>query len=393
MAARRTEPRGGWRAPPHGCTREAPALESARQNGDLTDVLRATAQRGDDLTARTMTGFTKPVSTAHIRAAACAAILAVAAGCQAAPGMARGEALFDTCSPCHGKDGAGNETLGAPALAGATDVYLASQLSRFREGVRGYHHEDVEGLKMRPMSRALLGEEDLSSIVEFLTSLPIVDPPATREGDAEAGEVDYDALCSNCHGIDGRGVDAVPDAPSLLHLNDWYIHSSMRKYRDGVRGARPGDASGATMRASVVSGWPDERIDNVTAYIATMPRLPRRIPAPPPEPLPPVDVDASILPEGVTAAMVQEGQDIFHGAGICFTCHLREGAGGGLAPSLTDDIWLHIDGDDYESIVQLIIDGVPIPIEAPGPMQPRAGTSITDDQVRAVAAYVYTLSR
>ena len=208
----------------------------------------------------------------------------------------------------------------------------------------------------------------------------------------EAGETDYMLLCANCHGVDGRGVDNLPDSPSLLHLNDWYIASSLRKYRDGVRGAKPGDASGATMRNAVATGWPDERIDNVTAYIMTKQRLPRRIPGPPPEPLPPVDVDPAILPAGVTVAMVQEGQDIFHGEGICVSCHLRQGVGGPLAANLTDDVWLHIDGE-YEQIVEVIIDGVQEPIEAPGPMQPRAGTQITDEQVRAVAAYVYTLSR
>ena len=145
------------------------------------------------------------------------------------------------------------------------------------------------------------------------------------------------------------------------------------------------------MRSPVV-GMSDERIANVTAYIMSMRRLPRRIPGPPPEPLPELIVDASILPEGVTVAMAQEGQDIFHGEGVCVTCHLREGVGGPLAPDLTDDIWLNIDGE-YESMVNIIMTGVPTPQEHPGQMLARAGTSITDDQVRAVAAYVYTLSR
>ena len=345
-----------------------------------------------------MTRLTTRRSSTLIRTVGCAAIAAVAGACEFthAPGMARGEALFDTCSPCHGDDGAGNEELGAPALAGATDWYLTSQLQRFKAGMRGYHYQDAEGLRMGPMSRALFADDgDIESVVEFLVSLPIVDPPATLGGDVEAGEADYEALCSNCHGIDGRGVDAAVaelNAPSLLHLNDWYIISALRKYRAAIRGGKAGDGAGATMRASVTNGWPDERIRNVTAFIMTMQRLPRRIPGPPPEPLPPLDIDPSILPEGVTVAMAEEGQDIFHGAGICASCHLREGVGGGLAPNLTDDVRLHIDGE-YESIVELIITGVPVPLEHPGPMQPRAGTSITDEQVRAVAAYVYTLSR
>ena len=97
------------------------------------------------------------------------------------------------------------------------------------------------------------------------------------------------------------------------------------------------------------------------------------------------------LPEGVTAAMVAEGETIFTGAGICFTCHMQGGVGGPLAPDLTDDEWINIDGS-YESIVQNVITGVPEPVEHPGIMLPKGGTNITDDQVRAVAAYVWTLS-
>lgn len=97
------------------------------------------------------------------------------------------------------------------------------------------------------------------------------------------------------------------------------------------------------------------------------------------------------LPDGVTAAMVAEGQGIFMGEGICYTCHMEGGVGGPLAPDLTDDEWLNIEGT-YETIVQNIMTGVLEPVEYPSPMLPKGGSSITDEQVRAVGAYVWTLS-
>lgn len=340
-----------------------------------------------------MTRFPTARFTGTLRAAVLAVLAGACGGSE--PGLARGELIFDACSPCHGDDGAGKRELGAPAIAGGSGWYLTAQLLKFQSGARGYHHADAEGLRMRPMSRALFADKgDIESVVQYVVSLPIPDPPVTAEGgDAQAGEAEYVELCTNCHGRDGRGVDlGVPElnAPSLLHLNDWYVESSLRKYRDGVRGA--GDAAGATMRAPA-SGLTDERIRDVTAYVMTMQRLPRKIAAPPPPPLPPVDADPAILPEGVTVAMAQEGQEIFNGTrGICFTCHVREGRGGALAPSLADAEWLNIDGG-YESIVAIVMKGVPEPVEYPGMMQPRAGMPLTDDEVRAVAAYVFTLSR
>jgi mono/diheme cytochrome c family protein len=98
------------------------------------------------------------------------------------------------------------------------------------------------------------------------------------------------------------------------------------------------------------------------------------------------------LPEGVTPAMVAEGEEVFMGQGICYTCHMEGGVGGPLGPDLTDDTWINIEGS-YESIVNNVMTGVPEPKEHPGIMLPKGGTNITDEQVRAVAAYVWTLSR
>lgn len=100
------------------------------------------------------------------------------------------------------------------------------------------------------------------------------------------------------------------------------------------------------------------------------------------------------LPEGVTPAMVEEGKGIYNGAGICMSCHGADGAGiPNLGANLTDDEWLHIDGS-YESIVQNIMKGVTAQESSSGvPMPAKGGTAITDAQVKAVAAYVWTLSK
>jgi mono/diheme cytochrome c family protein len=100
------------------------------------------------------------------------------------------------------------------------------------------------------------------------------------------------------------------------------------------------------------------------------------------------------LPEGVTMAMVEQGKTIFEGAGICATCHGPAGAGiPSLGTNLTDAEWLHSDGS-YEAIVATVMNGVTAEASSSGvPMPARAGTNITDEQVRAAAAYVWTLSK
>jgi mono/diheme cytochrome c family protein len=100
------------------------------------------------------------------------------------------------------------------------------------------------------------------------------------------------------------------------------------------------------------------------------------------------------LPEGVTTAMVDQGKTIFEGAGICTSCHGPAGEGiPNLGGNLTDSDWVHSDGS-YEALVATITNGVTAEASTSNvPMPARGGTNITDDQVRAAAAYVWTLSK
>lgn len=104
--------------------------------------------------------------------------------------------------------------------------------------------------------------------------------------------------------------------------------------------------------------------------------------------------DMQELPEGVTMAMVEEGKVLFGGAGICMSCHGAEGQGvPNLGANLTDDEWVHSDGS-YEGIVQTVMNGVTADASSSGvPMPAKGGTSITEDQVKAVSAYVWTLDK
>ena len=102
----------------------------------------------------------------------------------------------------------------------------------------------------------------------------------------------------------------------------------------------------------------------------------------------------SQLPEGVTQEMVDQGREVFGGAGLCYACHGADGTGmPSLGANLTDDEWIHSDGS-IEGIAETILAGVPADKSTTGtPMPPKGGSGITDDQVKAVAAFVYTLNR
>jgi cytochrome c553 len=82
-----------------------------------------------------------------------------------------GETLYATCAACHGDNGAGNQDLGAPRIAGVDDWYLATELRKFRSGVRGTNPKDREGRLMRPMARALPDEDAIRNVVAYAETL------------------------------------------------------------------------------------------------------------------------------------------------------------------------------------------------------------------------------
>jgi cbb3-type cytochrome c oxidase subunit III len=93
----------------------------------------------------------------------------------------------------------------------------------------------------------------------------------------------------------------------------------------------------------------------------------------------------------VTPAAIAQGDSIFHKDGMCYACH-GSNAQGAVGPNLTDAEWLQGDGS-YDMIVATVTSGVPADKAKKGiAMPPKGGSSITDDQVKAVAAYVYSLS-
>jgi mono/diheme cytochrome c family protein len=98
------------------------------------------------------------------------------------------------------------------------------------------------------------------------------------------------------------------------------------------------------------------------------------------------------LPAGVTQDMVASGEQLYGSSGNCFTCHAANGSGTPLAPALNDGAWIHIDGS-FDELVRIIAEGVPVPAQYPAAMPARGGAAITEEQVRQIAAYVYTISR
>jgi len=180
-----------------------------------------------------------------------------------------GHEMYRACEACHGKHGEGNPAIQAPAIAGLPAWYVESQITKFRTGVRGAHPDDYEGLRMRPMSRQMMNNDEIKSVVGYISSLPVhKSEKLIKDGNAQAGAGSY-ATCIACHGVKGEG-NVATKGPPLAHLPDWYMLAQLKKFKAGIRGANPNDVTGSTMRAMSAVMIDEQMMKNVIAHIGTL---------------------------------------------------------------------------------------------------------------------------
>ena len=97
-------------------------------------------------------------------------------------------------------------------------------------------------------------------------------------------------------------------------------------------------------------------------------------------------------PAGVTDSSIAWGRQLFHGSANCASCHGRDGWGTNDGPPLTGALWLHGPGT-YEWLVAQIKQGIPAHETWTGkPMPMRGWSNMPDEDVRAVAAYVWSIT-
>jgi cytochrome c553 len=193
----------------------------------------------------------------------------VVTGASLAEGNARGRALFDLCAQCHGSAAQGMEFALAPAIAGLDDWYIVSQLNVFKSGARGMNWRDVGGMRMHPMSLWLKTDADVQAVAGYVGSLPKVTPPeVVVGGDAARGKAIY-ATCAACHGQNGEGNKAM-NSPPLSHMSDWYLVSSLEKFKAGIRGGNPANPNAVMMRGMSNMLTDQQAIKDVVAYISTL---------------------------------------------------------------------------------------------------------------------------
>ena len=181
---------------------------------------------------------------------------------------AAGAPLYAVCSSCHGQAAEGNPVLNAPKLSGQSGWYLARQLRYFKDGVRGAVEADQFGKLMTPMAATLVDDTAIANVVAYIGTLPDRPSAPTTTANLANGHKLYQT-CSVCHGSDGTGIRAM-NAPRISGLDDWYLSTQLKNFKQGIRGAHSLDAYGQQM-ISMAKIIPDDRaINDLVFYINTL---------------------------------------------------------------------------------------------------------------------------
>jgi cytochrome c oxidase subunit 2 len=177
-----------------------------------------------------------------------------------------GDALWTTCTACHGAQGEGNMAMQAPALINQDSWYLKRQLQHFKSGVRGAEPGDTAGAQMAAIAAGLPDDAAIDAVVKAIGSLSRSVPASTVNGDAVLGRDHYDMVCGACHGPGAQG-NVLLNAPRLAGIDDWYLVKQYNNFAQGLRGSHPEDKFGRQMQM-MSKALPDEKVINdVFAYI------------------------------------------------------------------------------------------------------------------------------
>ncbi len=180
---------------------------------------------------------------------------------------ADGKALYAACIPCHGARGEGVAGTGAPNIAGGESWYLQRQLQNFAAGRRGAGSGDTYGAAMRAASAVLQTDADRLAVATYVAGLRQIRAADAAPAASGEGRNYYNAICSACHGANGRGNEKL-GAPRLAGLAPAYVTRQLAAFRSGQRGSDPADRLGAQMRA-VAAMLPDERTAREVVSYAT----------------------------------------------------------------------------------------------------------------------------
>lgn len=161
------------------------------------------------------------------------------------------------CQRCHGEDG-NSRRPDVPNLAGQNVIYLLDQVMKFADGRR------VDFLK-NELARNFSIDDQVNIAIYYAKAT--VKPQDADLLLADSGKDLFENSCRHCHGIDGRGSDAIP---RIAGQQIYYLTTTLKAYRGNNTSQLKSSRSSLTM-GQVVQTLSDAQILEVANFIGQIP--------------------------------------------------------------------------------------------------------------------------
>ena len=196
-------------------------------------------------------------------------------------------------------------------------------------------------------------------LISLLISLGI-SGAAWAQGDAAAGQGKA-AVCFGCHGADGNST--APTFPKLAGQHEGYLVKQLQDIKGGVRQS--------PLMIGFAAGLADQDMADLAAFFSGM------------------EVKSGAATD---AALVAKGKKIYDagvqskGVAACNACHASDGTGNGLAgfPAVKGQFAMYVDQQ-----LKAFRDGARA--NDPAKMMRDVAGKLSDDEIKAVSAYIETM--
>ncbi len=171
-----------------------------------------------------------------------------------------------TCSACHGLQGAGNPQAGFPRIAGHPAAYLEAQLRAFAAGQRANAIMQGEAKQLSPAELQAVSRyyAQLESPARVVVNAK---PQTLREGRETVVNGRWQKnipSCESCHGPGARGI--APSFPPLAGQNVKYLEAQFRAWKSGHRPGGPDD-----LMQHIAQQLDTHQIHAAAEYLASLP--------------------------------------------------------------------------------------------------------------------------
>ena len=98
-------------------------------------------------------------------------LIIISKPCLASGDPIAGAKIFETCSACHGEQGAGNKALQVPKIAGRSELQLVKKIQDYQRPSKSNKRVKATRAQMEEIAQSLPDQQAIEDVAAYITRL------------------------------------------------------------------------------------------------------------------------------------------------------------------------------------------------------------------------------